>query len=221
MKLIICNSKGWFKLDKEISSNFEVITISKKNALNFDFISLYKPDYIFFIHWSWKVEKEIFKNFRCILFHTAPLPYGRGGSPIQNLILSGFKKSPVCAIKMEEELDSGDVYSSLNISLEGSLKEIFSRLSKVINKLILKIIKNNLVPKAQEGKIHKFKRLSYEDNEIPANVFLEKFYDFIRMVDDEDYLKSYILYGDIKIEFSNAKYQKKSIICNCKITKCD
>ncbi len=221
MKLIICNSKGWFKLDKEISSNFEVITLSKKNALNFDFISLYKPDYIFFIHWSWKVEKEIFKNFRCILFHTAPLPYGRGGSPIQNLILSGFKKSPVCAIKMEEELDSGDVYSSLNISLEGSLKEIFSRLNKVINKLILKIIKNNLVPKAQEGKIHKFKRLSYEDNEIPANVFLEKFYDFIRMVDDEDYLKSYIYYGDIKIEFSNAKYQEKSIICNCKITKCD
>ncbi|MBO8217656.1 formyltransferase family protein [Prochlorococcus marinus] len=220
MKLIICNSKRWFKLDKKISANFEVITISEKDDLNFDFISFYKPDYIFFVHWSWKVKKEIFKNFKCIVFHTAPLPYGRGGSPIQNLILSGFKESPVCAIKMEEELDSGAVYSSLNICLEGSLKEIFSRLNKVINKLIIKIIKNNIIPKAQEGKIHEFKRLSYKDNEIPNDINLEKFYDFIRMVDFEDYKKSYILYGDIKIEFSKAKYRNKSIICNCKITKC-
>ncbi len=221
MKLIICNSKSWFHLDKKNSSNFEVITLSKKDELNFDFISQNKPDYIFFVHWSWKVKKEIFKNFKCILFHTAPLPYGRGGSPIQNLILNGFKKSPVCAIKMEEELDSGSIYDSIEISLDGSLKEIFFRINKVINDLIFRIIKNNMLPKVQEGKIHEFKRLNYEDNKIPLNIDLEKIYDYIRMVDDEDYKNSFIQYGDIKLEFYNAKYKNKSIICKCKITKCE
>ena len=103
MKLIICNSKNWFKLDEKLKSNLEVIMISKKDELKKDLIARYNPEYIFFVHWNWKVKKEIYSNFKCILFHTAPLPYGRGGSPIQNLILKGFKKSPVCAIKMEEK----------------------------------------------------------------------------------------------------------------------
>ena len=220
MKLIICNSKSWFKLDEKLKSNLEVIMISKKDELKKDLIAKYNPDYIFFVHWNWKVKKEIYSNFKCILFHTAPLPYGRGGSPIQNLILKGFKKSPVCAIKMEEKIDSGPIYTSEEISLEGSLKEIFTRINKVINKLILKIIKNNLIPKAQEGKILEFKRLNYEDNQIPLNIKLKDIYNYIRMVDDEEYKDAYIIYGDIKLEFYNAEHQDKSIICNCRISKC-
>ena len=221
MKLIICNSKSWFKLDEKLISNLEVLMISKKDELNYDLIYNYNPDYIFFIHWNWRVKKEIYSNFECIVFHTAPLPYGRGGSPIQNLILNGYKRSPVCALRMEKELDAGPIYSLIEISLEGSLKEIFSRVNIAVNQLIQEIIKNNLIPKAQKGNIKVFDRLNYEDNKIPLNLHLKTIFDYIRMVDDGEYENSYIIYGDTKLEFFNAKYQDKAIICNCRISKCN
>jgi len=37
----------------------------------------------------WIILKEIFENYEIILFHMTDLPYGRGGSPLQNLIVRG------------------------------------------------------------------------------------------------------------------------------------
>ena len=103
------------------------------------------------------------------MFHTAPL-YGRGGSPIQNLILEGFDKAPVCAIKMTRELDSGPIYASSSISLAGSLKDIFSRLNVALNGLIEEITENNPSAVPQRGEPHIFKRLTIEDNKIPMGL---------------------------------------------------
>ena len=91
MRTLICNSKNWFTLDEKNKSSLETKFAAKKEDLTLSFIREFDPEYIFFIHWSWKVEKEIYENFKCIVFHTAPLPYGRGGSPIQNLILRALK----------------------------------------------------------------------------------------------------------------------------------
>ena len=44
------------------------------------------------------------KSFN-IVYNTASLPYGRGGSPITNLIINGCESSPVCAIAMTKELE--------------------------------------------------------------------------------------------------------------------
>ena len=74
------------------------------------------PDLVFFPHWHWIVPSEIHRTYQCILFHAAPLPYGRGGSPIQNLILNGFKEAPVCALKMTEGLDSGPIYTKKKVT---------------------------------------------------------------------------------------------------------
>lgn len=38
------------------------------------------------------------------------LPYGRGGSPVQNLILNGHKKTIISALNVTKDLDAGDVY---------------------------------------------------------------------------------------------------------------
>ena len=107
MRLLICNSKNWFSLNKEINDSCSIKEISRKGDLNEKLIQDFRPDYIFFPHWNWIVDKKIHQNHNCIVFHTSPLPYGRGGSPIQNLILNGYEYSPVCALKMTSELDSG------------------------------------------------------------------------------------------------------------------
>ncbi len=65
------------------------------------------PRYVFFLHWSWIVPAEIWQNFVCVVFHVTDLPYRRGGSPIQCLILRGYRETRLTAFRMSGELDAG------------------------------------------------------------------------------------------------------------------
>ena len=146
MNLIICDSKGWFEVNPELKRNNKILIISQREELNLNKIDIFKPTYIFFIHWNWIVDEKIFSKYDCILFHTSPLPYGRGGSPIQNLIIRGFKESPVCALKMNREIDAGPIYLKTSLSLEGLAEEIYIRSAKLVFQMIETIIVNmNLV----------------------------------------------------------------------------
>lgn len=219
MRLLICNSKNWFSLNKEINDSCSIKEISRKEDLNAKLIQDFKPDFIFFPHWNWIVDKKIYQNHNCIVFHTSPLPYGRGGSPIQNLILNGYEHTPVCALQMTSELDSGPIYERINISLEGKLETIFLRINNAINKLIIKIVNNQVIPLPQEGEPHFFKRLTEKNNEIPMEISLKEIYDRVRMLDHKDYPNAYIIYGNNKIEFYNASLGKDYLELKCKIKK--
>ena len=65
-------------------------------------IELEKPKAIFFVGWSWIVEKDIVDNHLCICLHPSPLPKYRGGSPIQNQIINGEEESAVTLFKMDD-----------------------------------------------------------------------------------------------------------------------
>ena len=49
-------------------------------------LSVMQPRYIFFPHWSQLVPAEITEMYDCVCFHMTDVPFGRGGSPLQNLI---------------------------------------------------------------------------------------------------------------------------------------
>jgi methionyl-tRNA formyltransferase len=203
---VIASSKNWFKehpKSKEYES-LNIIEIGTKEELNLGFLEKINPRYIFFPHWNWKVNSEIYKRFECVVFHTAPLPFGRGGSPVQNLILRGFKNAPVCALKMTEVFDGGPIYDSLEVSLEGDISEIFSRIAFCIERLILKICQSNPNAIEQNGEIVVFNRLSIDDNELLSKYSINRLYDQIRMLDSDDYPKAYIKFGDYRIEFTRS-----------------
>ena len=220
-KIIIACSKSWFLRNTNLldSDKYDIHLISKKEQFTLTNIEQINPRYIFFPHWSWKINYEIYSKYECIVFHTAPLPYGRGGSPIQNLILNGFKESPVCALKVTESIDAGDIYVKKDISLEGDLDTIFNRISKQVEIMISHIIETNPIPKPQEGKIHHFKRLSIDDNEIKHDMTINQIYNCIRMVDSKDFAKAYIIFGDYKIEFTNANFKDNKLIADIKFLK--
>ena len=219
MRIAICSSKNWFKLKPSISDTHFVNYFKDESDLTVEALEEFNPDYVFFTHWNWIVRKEIHENFNCVVFHTAPLPYGRGGSPIQNLILEGFEEAPVCAIKMIDELDAGPIYASTNVSLAGKLEEILLRINDAINDLIVEITTDNPNASPQCGEPHIFKRLKITDNEIQTGLNLEEIYDRIRMVDHEDYPNAFITYDKIKIEFSNAELVGDTIEVACVIKK--
>ena len=127
--IIVAGSKPW---NKEI---FETFT-KKKKKLNWFFVStpvqldsvlvkISKPDFLFFLHWNWKVSSEIIKKHECVCFHITDLPFGRGGSPLQNLILNGNKETMISAFKMVEELDAGPIYTKKPLLLNGRAEDIY------------------------------------------------------------------------------------------------
>ena len=220
--IVIACSKKWFLINKQtlnLMKKKNVFFIKDKNKLTLKKLKKIKPTKIFFPHWSFKVPDEIIKNYECICFHTAPLPFGRGGSPIQNLILRGFLTSPVCALKMTDTIDGGPIYLKRNVSLKGNLSEIFNRISNVINTMIKHLIKKKVIPKKQRGKIYYFERLNYKEGLLKQDLSLSKIYDKIRMLDSDQYPKAFIDLKNIKIELTNASFKKGIIKCDAKIFK--
>lgn len=214
------NIKNFYKL-QNIFKNYNLCLITELQNLTLQNLQKINPKYIFFPHWSYKIQPEIYNNFSCIVFHMSDLPYGRGGSPLQNLITRGIKHTKISALEVNDVLDGGDIYlkSDLDIS-KGSAKKIYKKASKIIFfDMISYIVKNNPTPTSQVGKIEIFKRRKREESNIITltNKNLNSIYDFIRMLDAPTYPRAFIELDNFKIEFSNAKKNKKTISGRFKI----
>jgi methionyl-tRNA formyltransferase len=221
MKVIIACSKKWFDWSGDLAKVHETKYISSDTELSEEMLKNFAPDFIFFPHWNWIVPRAIHETYKCIVFHTAPLPYGRGGSPIQNLILRGFSSAPVSALRMTDKLDAGDIYDQIHIDLSGTLDEIFEKLNDAVNELITRLITNDIKPIAQEGEVTKFDRLTEDDNEIPNRLNIKQIYDRIRMVDQDEYPNAFLCVNGYKIEFNDAKIESDGLMCSAKITIVD
>lgn len=211
------NTRNYYKLKKTMK-DFNWYLIEDKSKLNYIYLFSIKPKYVFLPHWSWKIPGEVYNNFECVAFHMSDLPFGRGGSPLQNLIVKGFKKTRISAFKVNEEVDAGPIYLKKDLSLEGSADEIFKRASKIIfNEMVPYIIKNNPKPTPQKGKSTIFKRRNPEESNIGKLNDLDKIFDYIRMLDAEGYPPAFVKINNLKIEFSNAKIKDNSVMATAKI----
>jgi methionyl-tRNA formyltransferase len=177
------------------------------------------PRYIFFPHWSWKVSSEILEHAECICFHSSDLPYGRGGSPIQNLILEGYTETKLTALRMTNELDAGPIYMKLPIDLTGNAQTIFETIASHVFDMIAEIVAKEPEPVPQVGQVKVFKRRAPEQSQIPINLPLTKLYDHIRMLDADTYPRAFIDYGEIRFEFTNAVLGQDKVEAQVVITR--
>jgi len=209
------NISNYFTLKKKYQ-DFNFFLVTSKDELTVDYIEKISPKYIFFPHWSWIIPKQIHDNFECIVFHMTDLPYGRGGSPLQNLIINEVYDTKISALKVNEGLDTGDIYLKEDFNIElGSAEEIFLKLSEIIfTKMIPTILHSEKTPQPQTGEVISFKRRTPEDSNLKSIDIktISKLYDFVRMLDVEGYPKAYIDLGDIKIEFSECHLKNKKLI---------
>jgi methionyl-tRNA formyltransferase len=178
-----------------------------------------KPAIIFIPHWSHIIPEEIYNHFECIVFHMTDLPYGRGGSPLQNLIVNGKTTTKISAIRVTKGIDTGPVYLKKELSLEGTAREIFERASEVIYEMIIEIIEKRPLPFEQEGDVVVFKRRNANDGNVATLEKLELVYDYIRMLDCEGYPSAFIETPNLKIEFTNASLDNNEITAHVRITK--
>lgn len=176
------------------------------------------PDFIFFLHWRFKVPQKIISSYRCICFHMTDLPYGRGGSPLQNLIIRNKLSTKISAIVMTNKIDAGPILLKKELKLNGSAEEIYIRASNVMWKMIKFIVSSKkLSEKKQAGKITYFKRRKPKQSQLPKNLNEKEIYNFIRMLDAPGYPKAFIQYGKKVIILENASFKKNKLQFTAKI----
>jgi len=185
--------------------------ITKKEELTVD--KLTGMEWVFFIDWSWKIPKEIYEKYQCVVLHAADLPNFRGGSPVQNQIIRGIKKTKLTAFMVNEGLDTGDILLQRDLSLEGHIGEIWRRICVTATLMIIDITKGNYERHPQEGGGSYYERRAPDESELPASILLKSLqgvYDFIRMLEDP-YPNAYVERADKKITFKTADFDGKKI----------
>ena len=224
MNFIILSEKSWnADLADNLYNRFpedNFIYINNCEDFNEKYIKEINPNKIFIPHWSYFIPKTIYSKFECIVFHMTDLPYGRGGSPLQNLIIQGKNNTKISAIKVEKEIDAGNIYLKKDLPLFGTAEEIYIRANNVIEQMIIEIIKNKIKPVPQSGEIKFFKRRTPDMSNLKDINTIEKLYDYIRMLDAEGYPSAFIENEYFKFEFTRAVLKSgKQIIADVRITK--
>lgn len=218
--IILAASREWYwdmadALSKRLSRQVKLV---KSPAELYEVMNLGEPiEWAFFPHWSWKIPSIVYSKVDCVIFHMTDLPFGRGGSPLQNLITRGYRKTMVTALRCVEEMDAGPIFLKRELSLEGSAKEIFSRMVPIIKEMIVEIVSDHPVPTPQSGKPTLFKRRTPGESEIAGIKSLNAMYDHIRMLDANGYPKAYLLKDGWRIEFESATIDGEEVVAKARI----
>jgi methionyl-tRNA formyltransferase len=194
-----------------------VVTLSGPDELQVEAIEKLAPSHIFFLHWSWKIPSHIYEAWECIVFHMTDLPFGRGGSPLQNLIERGLKSTKLTALRCVEQMDAGDIYLQEELNLDGTAEQIFARAAALMPLMIHRICADGIKPIPQQGEIVEFKRRKPEQSELPLDLTASAAYDHIRMLDADGYPPAFIRHGNVIIELSNASVEEGRIFASASI----
>jgi methionyl-tRNA formyltransferase len=213
MVYLFCAYREWSKtlFDKLKKDHDNIVLLKSPKKLTFSYVKKINPEMIFFPDWSWIVNKKIINNYKCICFHESNLPKFRGGSPLQNQIIRGIEKTKTTAFMMKEGLDEGEIILQKELSLKGSINEIFKRMIINDHIMIEKIIEGKYKLKKQKGKPTKFKRRNEDQSELINLDYSKKYlYNFIRMLDDP-YPNAFIRIGKRKIVFKNVSNKNNKL----------
>ncbi len=195
--------------------------IDRREDLTPERLEAINPRYVFFPHWSWVVPREVLHVAECVCFHMTGVPYGRGGSPLQNLIARGHQRTKLSALRMVDDLDAGPIYAQCTLDLSGRAQEIYVRAADQVYDLIGTIIRREPVPLPQDGPATVFRRRRPEQSRIPKLAGLPHLYDHIRMLDAETYPLAFVETEGYRLEFCRPELKHDALHAQVIITRSD
>ncbi len=139
--------------------------------------------------------EKIFENLQLnkynLVVHESALPQGKGWSPLTWQILEGKNKIPVTLFEAAKKIDSGVIYSTKNIELEGHelIDELRNRQGKATIDLVMDFISNypNNVGVEQIGEESFYPRRTSKDSLLDLNKNLREQFNLLRVCDNEQY----------------------------------
>ena len=219
-KYVLATTRPWNEAMAErltARTGCDFVLISSKEDLTLENLAPIHPEIIFFPHWSYRIDPRIFGRFKSVIFHMTDLPFGRGGSPLQNLIVRGIYETKISALRCVEEVDGGPIYLKRPLSLYGSAEEIFLRASGIIEEMIVEILERNPKPVPQQGEPTPFKRRRPEESNLASASSLDQLFDMIRMLDAEGYPNAFLEFGPFRLEFTRAALKEDQVIADVRI----
>ncbi len=192
--------------------------IASPRDLTLERLQALAPRFVFFPHWSHRIPAEIHRRFECVIFHMTDLPFGRGGSPLQNLIVRGIFETKISALRCVEEMDAGPVYLKRPLSLFGAAEEIYLRAASVVEDMVAEILARAPKPRPQRGAATVFRRRKRQDGALVAARSLPGAFDLIRMLDATGYPPAYVRVGAFRIEFTRASLKTDAVVADARIT---
>lgn len=117
-------------------------------------------DFFVVIAYGTIIPEKVLKmpKYGCVNIHASLLPGYRGASPIQESLLNGDKETGVSIMKIDRELDHGDIFLIKRVAINEndtltSLSEKLAEISSLVLPLALQdILKGKLTPIHQDHK---------------------------------------------------------------------
>lgn len=200
---------------------FDVVRIHAREALTAEQLHAIAPRFVFLPHWSWMVPAAVFEAFECVVFHMTDLPFGRGGSPLQNLIVRGIRETRLSAIRCVQAVDAGPVYCKQPLSLEGSAEQILDRAAGLMEAMVVEIVREQRVPAPQVGEPTIFQRRHPADGDIAGLQTLQQVHDHIRMLDADGYPNAFVQVGALRLEFDRSQLAQGQVLASVRIRLVD
>ena len=197
----------------------EWLLIDQPQDLTAARLAAIRPRYVFLLHWSWRVPTAVLATAECIGFHMTDLPYGRGGSPLQNLIVRGHRSTMLSAFRMVDEMDAGPIYAKAPLGLDGCAEDIYVRAAGLAATLIAGSAESEPVPTPQTGDVVTFARRTPAESRLPENATPEQAYDFIRMLDATGYPPAFVEHGEWRCEFSHAQLEGDELRADVRLVR--
>lgn len=174
---------------------------------------------ILFPHWSWKIPSEVLKKFVCIGFHPTDLPFGRGGSPFQNLIRYGINETVVTSFLICEQMDAGDILHKSILKIpQTNIQSMLELYSNVIEVHVRILMESSVTPRKQVGEVINFSRIN--DNFLDfEKMEINQIFDEIRMVDGVGYKPARIEHTNHTLFFSDALLENGSLTAKVTVVK--
>jgi methionyl-tRNA formyltransferase len=221
--LLLLSSRPWNAgLAERLSTTLarQVHTITRSADLKLEAVEALDPRWIFVPHWSHVIPEAIWSRWPTVIFHMTDLPYGRGGSPLQNLIQRGHSSTMLTALRCSAELDAGPIYCKEPLSLQGSAEEIYLQADVLIEAMIARIALEQPEPWLQQGEPIQFSRRKPGQSNLascPPGDLLAC-YDHIRMLDAEGYPHAFLEAHGLRYEFRRVSRRSDGLHADVRIT---
>lgn len=117
------------------SRNLKIIQPENKKEVKSELDKLERADFFVVIAFGMILSENILNipKFCSINVHASLLPKYRGASPIQESLINGDNETGISIMKIDEELDHGDIFllRRLNIDTEDNFETLSLKLSKL------------------------------------------------------------------------------------------
>ena len=221
--LLLLSSRPWNSdLPDRLSRRLDrpVQSITAPAQLTPEAVMAIDPEWIFVPHWSHLIPESIWGFWPTVIFHMTDLPYGRGGSPLQNLIERGHSSTVITALQCSAGLDAGDIYLKQPLSLHGSAEEIFLRADGLIEQMIERLVLEEPLAKPQQGRPVVFNRRTPAQSDLAScqEGSLSAWFDQIRMLDAESYPHAFLEVHGMRLEFRRVCQRTDGLHADVRIT---